>query len=213
MKAINSKKLFLALATIVSFSSAAVADGNFSGKLTVNTTTLPTPYINASANTIQRNNTTLNGYTQLDSGVSNLTFNTVMKNGGYMPYNISFGMSFGGLGLDQGTVAWTANGDTPGSSYTFSLTPPMYPVGQAPGPDYCMSVSVNGNVVSQPVCSMAIQKTDGFNSDIWYYSGGVTNVIVNGFYANSNVTVTYTPGKAKQVQCSRSSEWATPTCN
>jgi len=210
----QATKLLAALTLVAGFSSVALADGNFTGKLVVDTTSLTAPYINASSNTIQNNGQTLAGYSQLNGGVTNLTFNTVMKNGGYMPYNISFGMSFGGIGLDQGTVAWTANGDTPGSTYTFSITPPAYPVGQAPGPDYCMSVSVDGNLVAQNVCSVAIQKTDSFNSDIWYYPGVVTNVTAYNFNANSTVKVTYTPGKAKQVQCKRSSEWdSNPSCN
>lgn len=213
MKTNNTKKLFL-IVTLLSSFSAAFADGNFTGKLTVNTNTLATPYINASSNTLQKNGNTLNGYTQLDQGITDLTFNTLMKNGGYMPYNISFGMSFGGLGINQGTVAWTANGDTPGSSYTFSITPPVYPVGQAPGADYCISVTVDGNVVAQNICSIAIQKTDSYASDIWYFPGAVTNVTVSNFNANSNVSVNYIAGNAKQVQCHRSSEWdSNPVCN
>ncbi len=210
------KKLLALLAALSATSAYADNLEHFTGSLTIDTTTVSTPYINASANTITTDPgaTAINGYKTLQSGINNLYFNTVMKKGGYLPYNINFGLNFGGMGLDGSSVGWTANGDTPGSTYTFSIMPPMYPVGQTPpAGDYCITVSVNGNAIHDPVCSIAIKKGDNFNSDIWYAPQGVTNVLnVSGFSANSNVTVTIRPGKAQVYQCKRATEWGTPDC-
>lgn len=212
--ATKMKKLFIVLS--LSGIAYTFADG-FSGNLVINTTTLTSPYINASNNTIiDKNNPSagpISGYYALTSGINNLAFNTVRKNGGFMPYNISFGLNFGGVGLSASSIAWRANGDTPGSSYTFSITPYMYPAGQTPASgDYCIVVSVNGNEIASPVCTVAIQKGDSFPSNIWYDPAAIVNVTVPDFLANSSVNVQITPGNAQKVICTRSSEWATPSC-
>ncbi len=205
------KKILSILALI---STASVFADNFTGALTINTNTLASPYINASANTLKDGSgKILNGYSTLQPGLNQLSFNTVMKKDGYIPYDISFGLTFGGVGTDGSSIGWTANGDTKSSSYTFTITPAMYPAGQAPAAgDYCIEVSVNGNLISKPVCSIAIQKGDSFQDDIWYDPDGAVNVTVQGFSAYSDVSVNVTKGNAQQVICTRATQWATPSC-
>lgn len=208
------KKLFVVL--FLSGIAYTFADG-FSGNLVINTTTLISPYINASKNTIMDKNKpsagAISGYYALTSGVNNLAFNTVLKNGGFMPYSISFGLDFGGKGLSGSSVGWSANGDTLGSSYTFSITPYAYPAEQAPDSgDYCIVVSIDGNEIANPVCTIAIQKGDSFTSDIWYDPTATVNVKVPDFLANSTVHIRIAPGNAQKVICTRSSEWATAKC-
>ena len=215
-----TKKLLTLLAVISATSAYADTLEHYTGSLTIDTTTLSTPFINASNNTIKVQGATsaVNGYQQLQQGLNILSFNTVMKQGGYMPYNINFSLNFGGMGFDLSSVGWTANGDTQGSSYTFSIVPPMYPVGQTPtAGDYCITVSVNGNAIHAPVCSIAIQKADSYSDDIWYIADGVVNVTVPGFLANSNVTITVnkvngSTYRSQIMRCSRSTQWGTPSC-
>ena len=205
------KKILSILAVIC---TTSVFADNFTGALTINTNSLASPYINPSANTLKDSSgKILSGYSALQPGLNQLSFNTVMKNGGYIPYNINFSLSFGGMGLDASSIGWTANGDTPGSSYTFTIAPAMYPADKAPAAgDYCIEVSVNGNLISKPVCSIAIQKGDSFKDDIWYDPDGAVNITVPGFLANSDVSVNVTKGSAQRVICTRATQWATPSC-